>query len=76
MDKEIAQIPYFAHEGEMMRSERQIRRLLTVIVMLIILTVVTNILWVWYVTHYDCISHEQGKNSSVTDSEQSEVNYV
>lgn len=69
MDREVAQVPYFAYEGEMMRSEQQIRRLLTVIVMLIILTVVTNILWVWYVTHYDCIGHEQDQ-SSVSDSEQ------
>ena len=74
MDDKIAQIPYFAHEGEMMRSECQIRRLIAVIIMLIVLTIVTNIMWIWFVMHYDVVKGTE--SSSVSDSEQSEAGHV
>lgn len=74
MDREVAQVPYFAYEGEMARSERTIKRLWILVIMLIVLTIITNILWIWFVMHYDCI--QATDSNSVTDSEQSEVDHV
>ena len=68
MDREVAQVPYFAYEGEMARSERTIRRLWILVIMLIVLTIITNIVWIWYVTHYDCV--QVTDSNSVTESEQ------
>lgn len=43
-NRDIAQISYFAHEGEMARSERTIRRLWKAVIMLIVLTIITNVM--------------------------------
>ena len=67
-NRDIAQIPYFAHEGEMMRSERQIRRLFVVIIMLIVLTIITNVMWMWFVMHYNvCYEEQDGTSESVQE---------
>ena len=52
-NREIAQIPYFAFEGEMARSERHIKRLWVAIIVLAFVTVVTNVMWIWYISQYE-----------------------
>lgn len=64
MNKDIAQISYFAHEGEMARSERTIRRLWKAVIMLIVLTIITNVMWMWFVLHYDVVSYEEQDGTS------------
>lgn len=57
-NREIAQIPYFAFEGEMARSERHIKRLWVAIIVLAFVTVVTNVMWIWYISQYDFSSYD------------------
>lgn len=46
--KEVATIPYFAHESEMARLERQIKRLWIVLIMTIVFLVASNAAWIYY----------------------------
>lgn len=41
-------IPFAAHESAMARAERQAKRLVAVIILLIVLLVGTNAGWLWY----------------------------
>lgn len=47
MDNDKAMIPYFAHEGEMVRMERVVKRLWITVILLIVLLVATNGAWLW-----------------------------
>lgn len=78
MDKEIAQIPYFAFEGEMARSERHIKRLWVAIIVLAFVTVITNVMWIWYISQYDYTTYdyEQSNEDGVNVvGEDNEVDY-
>ena len=44
----VSMIPYFAHEGEMARMERMVRRMWAVIILLILLLAGSNAAWVMY----------------------------
>lgn len=48
-----AVIPYFAHEGEMVRMERANKRLWITVILLIILLVATNGAWLWYESQFE-----------------------
>lgn len=77
-NKEIAQIPYFAFEGEMARSERHIKRLWIAIIVLAFVTVVTNVMWIWYISQYDYTTYdyEQSNEDGVNVvGEDNEVDY-
>lgn len=58
---EQATIPYYVHEGEMARSERTIKRLWIVILVLIVCLVGSNIGWLVYESQFadEVISIEQ-----------------
>ncbi len=58
MNDRIVQIPYIVFEGEMARSERHIKRLWIAIIALIILTIITNVMWIWYISQYDFSSYD------------------
>jgi len=45
---EVATIPYFAHESEMARLERQLKRLWIVLIMTIVFLVASNAAWIYY----------------------------
>lgn len=55
-DKEIATIPYFAHESEMARMERQIKRLWIVLIMTIVFLVASNAAWIYYESQFEEIT--------------------
>lgn len=77
-NREIAQIPYFAFEGEMARSERHIKRLWIAIIVLAFVTVITNVMWIWYISQYDFSSYdyEQSNEDGVNVvGEDNEVDY-
>ena len=54
--KEVATIPYFAHESEMARMERQIKRLWIVLIMTIVFLVASNAAWIYYESQMDEIT--------------------
>ena len=72
-NKDIAMIPYIAHEGEVARSERVIRRLIVAIIVLVVILFLTNALWV-YVTLHE-LAHGGGSCKDVSN-EVCEVEYV
>ncbi len=64
-DKEIATIPYFAHESEMARMERQIKRLWIVLIMTIVFLVGSNAAWIYYEAQFtdEIVTVEQENES-------------
>lgn len=50
MDKDV---PYIVYESESARHERTVKRLLTVILILIACIVVSNLAWLWVWNQYD-----------------------
>lgn len=72
-------IPYYAHEAEMARAERTIKRLWITTLILIFLLVGTNAAWLYYenqfqdvVTTYEAVSEDGGTAIANGDGE---VNY-
>ena len=52
-ERDVAMIPYFAHEGEMSRFERANKRLWVLIILLIIALVGTNTGWIVYENQFE-----------------------
>lgn len=52
MQSDVVMIPYYAHEGEMARAERNNKRLWIVILVLIICLVGTNAGWIIYESQF------------------------
>lgn len=49
----MKEIPYIAHESEMARLERVIKRLFILIIILILLLFGTNAGWLWYESQFE-----------------------
>ena len=72
-EKTPANVPYVAHESAMARAERQSKRLVAVIILLILLLVGSNIGWLVYESSFEEITEsyvieqegESGNNNSV-----------
>ncbi len=62
-------IPYFVHEGEMVRMERIIKRLWITVILLIVLLVGTNTVWIIYENSFEEVvvtqENEDGYNSFI-----------
>lgn len=70
-------IPFAAHESAMARAERQFKRLIAVIILLIVLLVGSNAGWLWYESQFEVVEeattetytidqdNETGNNNSV-----------
>jgi len=56
MQKEQIMIPYFAHEGEMLRMERVNRRLWVLLIIVFMAFVLTNIGWIVYENQFEDIT--------------------
>ena len=56
---DVAMIPYFAHEGEMARMERVVKRLWIAVILLIVLLVGTNAGWLIYESQFEDIVIQQ-----------------
>ena len=52
-DKTPANVPYVAHESAMARAERQSKRLVAIIILLILLLVGSNIGWLVYESQFE-----------------------
>lgn len=69
-------VPYVAHEADMARQERTIKRLWVLLIILVALLVGTNCAWLWYESQFEDIVVEQeveqetdggGNNSNILD---------
>ena len=52
-EKTPTNVPYVVHESAMARAERQAKRLIAVIILLIVLLVGSNIWWLVYESSFD-----------------------
>lgn len=72
-EKTPANVPYVAHESAMARAERQSKRLVAVIILLILLLVGSNIGWLVYESSFEDVAEsyvieqegDSGNNNSV-----------
>ncbi len=59
MDNEKMMIPYYAHEAEVMRQEKHMKRLWIALVISILCILISNLVWIWYINQYDFVSYDQ-----------------
>lgn len=73
-EKTPATVPYVVHESAMARAERQSKRLVAVIILLIVLLVGSNIGWMVYENSFETVE----TNETIIEAEQdgSGVNIV
>ena len=67
-------VPYIVHESSMVRAERQAKRLIAIIILLIVLLVGSNIGWLIYESQFeDVITSEE----IIVDAEENGItNYI
>lgn len=58
-DKTPTYVPYVVHESAMARAERQSKRLVAVIILLIVLLVGSNIGWLVYESSFEEVTTEE-----------------
>lgn len=64
-NEEMQMIPYYVHESDMARMERQIKRLWIVLIMTIVFLVATNAAWIYYEAQFtdEIVTVEQESES-------------
>lgn len=66
--EEVKQIPmtvqYIVYESAMARNERNVKRLLIIIAMLIVMLFVSNLIWVWFMYGTEFESYEVTADSN------------
>lgn len=67
-------IPYLAHESEVARLERTIKRLFILCVLLIIVAVGTNAYWIWYESQFEDISTTVTQDLDASDGGDAIIN--
>lgn len=70
VSRETAQVPYIAHESEVNRLERIIKRQWIALILAVIMLVACNGLWLYAWTQYDYESYE------ITADESSDANFI
>ena len=74
-DKAPTNVPYVVHESAMARAERQAKRLVAVIILLILLLVGSNIGWLVYESQFETV--ETTEEDIVVDAGENGVaNYI
>lgn len=73
-DKAPVSVPYVVHESSMARAERQAKRLIAIIILLIVLFVGSNVGWLIYENQFeDVITSEE----IIVDAEENGIaNYI
>lgn len=54
-NEDMQMIPYYVHESDMARMERQIKRLWIVLIMTIVFLVATNAAWIYYESQWETV---------------------
>lgn len=62
MDDNRLEVPYIVYEGEQARHERTIKRLIIALVIAVIVTLLSNVAWLVYLSGYEFY----GSDSEVT----------
>lgn len=57
-DKELMTIPYIVYESTLEKEDRQHKRLVVIIVILIALLFVSNAMWIYFWNTYDYVDDE------------------
>lgn len=52
-EKDFATVPYFVHEGMMVRNERTVKRLIIALIIAVVLMFVSNAAWLYCWMQYD-----------------------
>ena len=65
-DKAPVSVPYVVHESSMARAERQAKRLIAIIILLIVLLVGSNIGWLIYESSFETVE----TNETIIEAEQ------
>lgn len=73
-DKFPSNVPYVAHESAMARAERQNKRLVWVIVLLIVLLVGSNIGWLVYESQFETV--ESWEQEVVQEADNGENHFI
>lgn len=68
--KDMPPIPFAAHEAEVSRQERQIKRMWIALIVAVALIFASNAIWLWAWTQYDYESYE------ITADGDSNANYI
>lgn len=73
-DKTPANVPYVVHESAMARAERQSKRLVAIIILLIILLVGSNIGWLVYESQFETV--ESWEQEVVQEADNGENHFI
>lgn len=74
-DKTPTNVPYVVHESAMVRAERQNKRLVAIIILLILLLVGSNIGWLVYESQFETV--ETTEEDIVVDAGENGIaNYI
>ena len=76
MNDEKMYVPYIVYEGEMARQERQIKRLLCILVTLLVLFFASNMAWLYVCNQYEYVgetttidAQQDGKGVNIVGGE-------
>lgn len=69
-------VPYVVHESSMARAERQAKRLIAIIILLIVLLVGSNIGWLIYESQFETVETSTEESIVVDAQENGVANYI
>jgi hypothetical protein len=75
-DKAPVSVPYVVHESSMARAERQAKRLIAIIILLIVLLVGSNVGWLIYESQFETIETNTEESIVVDAQENGVANYI
>jgi len=70
----VNSIPYIAHESEMARMERVVKRMFILIIILIVLLFGTNAGWLWYESQFEDVTTTIEQGASADDNSKAIIN--
>ena len=77
MDDEKMYVPYIVYEGEMARQERQIKRLIVTLIIILVLFFASNMAWLYVWNQYDYIDSTETTETTIKATQDGEgVNIV
>lgn len=65
-------VPYIVFEGEMVRHERTIKRLVTLLILTIALLFISNVAWLWFFNQFNI----EGETVSLDSRDAGIANYI
>jgi hypothetical protein len=70
-ERDFAVVPYFIHEGMMVRNERTIKRLIIALIIAVVLMFASNAAWLYCWMQYDYV----GEDTTIESSGDGIANY-